>query len=160
MVSPIDPTTMHTAAEAILAVLELGAADTGWEPARACVTPGPVGVDCDSLFVWPDAITPIRDQAGQCPFVLRTRFQYVIAVCVGTNSNPTCSFWETNAPKSHDAAWGVQAYIVQDAASGNLCGAACTDVRFGDFTLLTNDGGFSWWQGSVQIDLSPEKLAS
>jgi hypothetical protein len=54
----------------------------------------------------------------------------------------------------------VQAGFVQAGVTGNLCGVDCSQVRFGDFVLLTNDGGYSWWQGSVQIDLSPVELAS
>lgn len=152
----IDPTTLKAQADDLLALLELQAADAQWEPARACVTNGPPSVECDSLFVWADAITPTKDQPGdRCQTVLRTRFQYVVAVCVGTDQ---CS--ETGAALMHDTAWGVQAGFINDVLAGALCDDPCSQVRFGDFTLLTNDGGYSWWQGSIQIDLSPEELAS
>lgn len=155
---PTDPTVLKAAADDILTLLEDAAADVGWSPDRHCVTNGPPSVECDSLFVWADSINPIRDQAGSgCHIVLRTQFQYVVAVCVGTVS---CD--PTGAALMHDTAWGVQASFVQAVLTGALCPVAevCATIRWGTFTLLTNDGGYSWWQGSVQIDLSPEELAS
>ena len=152
----IDPTTLHNQATALLAILEDTAADIGWSPARHCVTNGPPSVECDSIFVWADSIFPQRDQAGpRCHVILRARFQYVIAVCVGTVS---CD--EKGAAQMHDTAWGVQAGLITGILAGELCADPCTYVRFGEFTLLTNEGGYSWWQGSIQIDLSPEELAS
>lgn len=151
-----DPTVLHTQALALLAVLEDKAAEMGWEPNRHCVTNGPPSVECDSIFVWADSIFPQRDQAGpKCHVVLRSRFQYVIAACVGTVA---CD--DTGAAQMHDTAWGMQAGLIQAVLAGELCADPCTYVRFGEFTLLTNDGGYSWWQGSIQIDLSPEELAS
>jgi hypothetical protein len=155
----VDPTTLQSQAETLLGILEDKAADAGWEPARHCVTPGPVAVECDSIFVWADAITPIKDQAGEgCHVVLRTRFQYVVAICVGVEVG--CDKWTVSSSAMHDTVWGVQAGFVQAVLAKELCGSPCSVVRFGDFILVTNDGGFSWWQGSVQIDLSPEELAS
>lgn len=158
MVDVIDPTTFKSAADKILTLLEEAAVDTGWTPARACVTNGPAAAECDSIFVWGDGIDPIRDSTGpRCHVVLRSRFQYIVAVCVG---NVTCD--PVGASLMHDTAWGVQAGFVQAVLQGSLCPVAdvCNTVRWGTFTLLTNDGGFSWWQGSVQIDLSPEELFS
>lgn len=151
----IDPTTLKAQADDILALLEEQADAIPWNPARSCVTNGPPSVECDSLFVWADAITPIKESEGaNCHVVLRARFQYVVAVCVGTI---ICD--ATGASLMHDTAWGVQAGFVQAVLSGELCASPCSSVRFGDFTLLTNDGGYSWWQGSIQVDLSPEVLA-
>lgn len=156
---PIDPTTLHSSAESVLAALEGAANDIGWEPSRSCVTPGPVAVECDSLFVWSDAITPIKDSVGgRCHIVHRVRFQYVVAVCIG--SGVGCDKWTASASEMHDKAWGVQAGFVNAGLAGTICSDPCSVIRFGDFTLLTNDGGFSWWQGSITIDLSPENLAS
>lgn len=156
---PVDPTTLHATAELVLAALEDAAAAAGWEPARSCVTPGPVPVECDSLFVWSDALTPIKDSAGNnCHIVHRVRFQYVVAVCVGVGS--TCEKMTQGASDMHDTVWGVQAGFVNAGLAGEICADPCSTIRFGDFSLLTNDGGFSWWQGSIQIDLSPELLAS
>lgn len=150
----IDPTTLKTQADALLVVLEDAAADAGWAPNRSCVTNGTPSVECDSLFVWADAITPIKDSPGpRCHIVHRVRLQYVVAVCVGTVQ---CE----GAATMHDTAWGVQTGMVDTVLSGGWCDDPCNTVRFGDFTLLTNEGGYSWWQGSIQIDLSPEELAS
>ena len=101
----LDPTSLQTQAETLLAVLQDQAAEIGWTPARECVTPGPVAVECDSLFVWSDAITPIRDQAGaRCHVVMRARFQYVVAICVGVHAG--CDKWEVSSAQMHDTAWG------------------------------------------------------
>lgn len=158
MVDVIDPTTFKSAADKILTLLEDAASDTGWSPSRSCVTIGPPAAECDGLFVWGDGIDPIKDQAGpRCQTVLRARFQYALSLCVGT---VTCD--PTGAALAHDVPWGVQAGFVQSVLQGSLCpvGDVCATVRWGTFTLLTIDGGFSWWQGSVQIDLSPEELFS
>lgn len=161
MVEALDPTTLQTAAESVLSVLEDAAAEIGWNPPRSCVTPGPVGIDCDSIFVWASNITPIRDQAGPgCAVVLRVTIQYGMGVCVGVSKNGSCRDWEANAPNAHDRAWALQVRLVEAGIAGNLCGNPCSTVRFGDFVAITNDGGYSWWQGSIQIDLSPEELAS
>lgn len=153
---PTDPTVLKSMADSLLTVLEDKAADMGWSPARSCVTNGPASVECDSLYVWADSIFPQRDQAGpKCHVVLRSRFQYVVAACVGTVQ---CD--ETGAAQMHDTAWGMQAGLIEAILDGELCDDPCTYVRFGDFTLLTNDGGYSWWQGSLLIDLAPEELAS
>jgi hypothetical protein len=158
MVTQVDPTTLWNSASLILTLLEDAAADMGWTLSRSCVTSGPKAAECDSIFVWADDITPTRDQAGsRCQIVLRSRFQYVLAACTGLDA---CD--EVGAAQMHDIAWGVQAAFVQAVMNGAVCPAAeaCATIRWGSFTLLTNDGGFSWWQGSIQIDLSPEELAS
>lgn len=156
---PVDPTTLQTTAENVLAALEAAADDAGWSPERACVTPGPMAAECESIFVWADAITPVKDSTGgKCHIVHRVRFQYVVAPCVGTPTN--CDQMTEGASTMHDTVWGVQAGFVNAGLAGTICDNPCSTIRFGDFTLLTNDGGFSWWQGSIQIDLSPENLAS
>lgn len=153
---PTDPTTLKGMADSILELLEDAAADAGWTPARSCVTNGPPSVECDSLYVWSDLISPVQQSAGsRCHVVLRTRFQYVVAVCVGL---VPCD--ATGAAMMHDTAWGVEAGFVQSILAGLLCDDPCSRVQFADFSLVTNDGGYSWWQGSIQIDLSPEQLAS
>lgn len=152
----VDPTTLKSQADILLEILEDKAADIGWSPARHCVTHGPPSVECDSIFVWADNITPIRDQAGQhCHVVLRVRFQYVVAMCVGVTP---CD--AEGATAMHDTAWGMQAGLIQAVLAGDWCADPCTYTRFGDFTLLTNVGGYSFWQGSIQVDMSPEELAS
>lgn len=158
MVDTIDPTTFKNAADKVLILLEDAAAVAGWTPARSCVTIGPPAAECDAIFVWGDGIDPIRDSSGsKCHVVLRARFQYALSLCVGTL---TCD--PTGAALAHDVPWGVQAGFVQSVLQGALCpvGEVCTTIRWGTFTLVTIDGGFSWWQGSVQIDLSPEELFS
>lgn len=156
-----DPTVLETTAIAILNVLKDAAEDMGWQPKNACVTAGTASIDCDSIHVWPDSISPTRDSAGEsCHVVLRTRFQYAVAVCIGANRVETCKFWNEHSAEVHDKIWALEVALVVATLTNNFCGVGCGQVRFEPFTLVPPEGDVQVWQGALSIDLSPQALAS
>jgi hypothetical protein len=144
-----DTTVLHDAALILAATLEAAANEAGWYPTVQVATLEP-SFDCDSIYVWPDPITPARE--NPCNQTLRVTFQYGIGMCGMADRDETVIF--TQAETRLGYLWAI-VVAVAEACCSSIIGAQADSIELGAVSVIQS-GDVPVWRGSVSAVLAPQ----
>jgi len=140
--------TLYDAAVTLAALLA-AAAETvgGWNPEVRISTLEP-SFDCESIVVWPDPITPTRD--NPCVNLLRVTFNYAISMCDLADRDEVVIF--TEAETRLRRLWAVVSAIAVNCC--DLLGPRADQVELGPVSVVQS-GDVPVWRGTVTAVLQP-----
>ena len=151
-----DTTVLNDAAIALLATLQTGIDDAGWD-ITARISAGEPAYLCDSVFVWVDQIDPDYGVGGgSCVSASRVRFKFSIGDCIGADLEEALIF--QRAAVHHGRVWAIWAELINACCGSTLLGEQADTVRVGALNLTTTQGGMFVWTGTVTGVLSPLAL--
>ena len=151
-----DTTVLNDAAIALLATLQAGIDDAGWD-IKAKVAAGEPAQLCDGVNVWIDQVDPdYGTKGGTCVIASKVRFKFTIGDCIGADLSETLIFAANT--KHHGRVWAIWAALVNACCGATLLGEQADTVRVGALNLTTTQGGMFVWTGTVTGVLSPLAL--
>jgi len=145
-----DTTVLYDAAASLAAILEAAANDAEWNPVVRVATLEP-SVDCDSIYVWPDPITPSRDTP--CNQTIRVTFNYGIGMCDLNDRDEHAIFEDAETRLGY--LWAVIVGLVDACCDATLLGAQADNLELGAVSVVQS-GDIPVWRGSVSAVLQPQ----
>lgn len=157
----IDATRLRDMLQAVLAVLVDAAEGGGWSPDETAVTLVQPGYGCDSIYVWPQSITPDPDPRLPCAVVPVVAVRWAIALCVGADETENAAWWAERVDQL-DPLWSVLAGLYASVTDKTLVkrlneaagiGTDCMSVALGRADRFDSADVFVW-EGTLFVTMT------